>query len=185
MTDSKQLEALLAGANGGSVTIPRKQAQELAQKLKARGETGPGASRLGQLLNHPGDVELSSDEARTLLEELRASGRRWVFGSADAPEVPSPEPREPEPTDEPEPEPRAEPEPEPVPEPQAQAEPEPEPVPEPEPAAAPEPEPPPAPTPEPQAEAEPIPEPAPEPEPEPQPEKRRGFFARLFGPRDE
>ena len=34
MTETN-LERLLAAANGGSVTIPRKQAQELAQKLKA------------------------------------------------------------------------------------------------------------------------------------------------------
>ena len=182
MTDTRQLETLLAGANGGSVTIPRKQAQELAQKLKARGETGPGASRLGQLLSRPGDVDLSSDEARTLLEELRASGRRWVFGSdepSEAPSIKPPEP-EPEPELEPEPLPVPEPEPEPEPEPAAQAEREPEPAPEPaerasEPKAQAEPEP----------AAEPIPAPEPAREPEAQPEKRGGFFARLFGRRDE
>jgi hypothetical protein len=157
MTDTTQLEDLLAGTNGGSVTIPRKQAQELAQKLKARGETGPGASRLGQLLSHPGDVELRSDEAQTLLEELRASGRRWVFGSNEARELPSMQPAEPEP----------EPQPAPAPEPEPEREPEPEPEPELGPPA------------------EPQPEPGPEPEPEPEPEKRRGFFARLFARRDE
>jgi hypothetical protein len=175
MTDTRQLETLLAGANGGSVTIPRKQAQELAQKLKARGETGPGASRLGQLLSRPGDVDLSSDEARTLLEELRASGRRWVFGAKEPSEVPSIKPPEPEP----EPLPVQEPEPEPEPEPRAQAEREPEPAPEPEAQAEPEP----AAEPEPEAEAEPIPAPEPEREPEAQPEKGGGFFARLFGRR--
>jgi hypothetical protein len=175
MTDTRQLETLLAGANGGSVTIPRKQAQELAQKLKARGETGPGASRLGQLLSRPGDVDLSSDEARTLLEELRASGRRWVFGSKEPSEVPSIKPPEPEPL------PVQEPEPEPEPEPRAQAEREPEPAPEPEAQVEPEP---PA-EPEPEAEAEPIPAPEPEREPEAQPEKGGGFFARLFGRRAE
>jgi hypothetical protein len=105
MTDTHQLEALLAGANGGSVTIPRKQAQELAQKLRARGESGPGASRLAELLVAPGDVELNSEEAVTLLEELRASGRRWVFGTNEARPLPSMTPPEPEPEPEPEPQP--------------------------------------------------------------------------------
>ena len=84
MTDTQQLERLLAGANGGNVVVPRKHAQELAQKLKARGETGPGATRLSVLLDRPGDVELDRAEATILLEELRASGRRWVFGTDEA-----------------------------------------------------------------------------------------------------
>ena len=99
MTETRQLQSLLAGANGGSVTIPRKHAQELAQKLKARGQTGAAATRLAQLLDRPGDVELNRDEATTLLEELRSSGRRWVFGTNEARPLPSmtaPE-REPEP----------------------------------------------------------------------------------------
>jgi hypothetical protein len=102
MTDTHQLEALLAGANGGSVTVPRKQAQELAQKLRARGETGAGATRLAELLDRPGDVELNSDEAAALLEELRSSGRRWVFGTNEARPLPSMTPPEPEPEPEPE-----------------------------------------------------------------------------------
>ena len=102
MTETN-LERLLAAANGGSVTIPRKQAQELAQKLKARGETGPGATRLSELLERPGDVELNREEASTLLDELRASGRRWVFGTNEARPLPSMSPREPEPEPEPEP----------------------------------------------------------------------------------
>jgi hypothetical protein len=107
MTDTQQLESLLAGANGGNVVVPRKHAQELAQKLKARGETGPGATRLAELLDRPGDVELNRAEATTLLEELRASGRRWVFGTDEARPLPSmtPPPREPEPEPEPEKEP--------------------------------------------------------------------------------
>jgi hypothetical protein len=102
MTDTPQLESLLAAANGGNVTIPRKLAQQLAQKLKARGETGAGASRLSELLDRPGDVDLNGDEAQTLLEELRASGRRWVFGTNEARELPSMQPPEPEPEPEPE-----------------------------------------------------------------------------------
>jgi hypothetical protein len=113
MTGTQQLEALLAGGNGGSVTLPRKQAQELAQKLRARGGRD-GLARLERLLERPGDVEVDRDEARTLLEELRASGRAWVFGANEprpAGTAKSPEPeREPEP----EPEPQSEPEPEPT-----------------------------------------------------------------------
>jgi hypothetical protein len=104
MTDTKQLESLLADANGGDVTIPRKHAQELAQKLKARGYSGPGGARLTELLDRPGDVDLNRAEAETLLEELRASGRRWVFGTNEGRELPSMQPPEPEPELEPEPE---------------------------------------------------------------------------------
>jgi hypothetical protein len=100
MTDTRQLESLLAGGNGGSVTIPRKQAQELAQKLKARGEPD-AAARVGHLLDAPGDVTLNPDEAHTLLEQLRASGRRWVFGTNEARELPSMKAPEPEPEPEP------------------------------------------------------------------------------------
>ena len=103
MTETQQLEELLTGGNGGSVTLPRKHAQELAQKLKARGETGPGTTRLGELLDKPGDVELNRHEATTLLEELRASGRRWVFGTNEARPLPSMSPPEPEPEPEPPP----------------------------------------------------------------------------------
>jgi len=106
MTDSQQLESLLAGGNGGSVTIPRKQAQELAQKLKARGDAGAGAARLHELLSRPGDVSVNSDEAKALLEELRASGRSWVFGTNEARELPSLKAPEPEPEPEPESEPQ-------------------------------------------------------------------------------
>jgi hypothetical protein len=103
MTDTKQLETLLAGAEGSAVVVPRKHAQELAQKLKARGDTGPGATRLSELLEQPGDVRLDGDEATTLLEELRASGRRWVFGTNEARPLPSMTAPEPEPEPEPEP----------------------------------------------------------------------------------
>ena len=84
MTDREQLERLLGDATGGSVTLPRKQAQDLAQKLRARGG-GEGLVRLDKLLASPGDVELAREEAATLLEDLRASGRRWVFGATEPP----------------------------------------------------------------------------------------------------
>jgi hypothetical protein len=99
MTDTQRLETLLAAGNGGSVTLPRKDAQELAQKLKARGEPGAAAS-LAEKLDAPGDVSLAPDEADSLLEQLRASGRRWVFGTNEGRELPSmqkPPEREPEP----------------------------------------------------------------------------------------
>jgi hypothetical protein len=105
MTDTHQLESLLAGASGGGVVVPRKQAQELAQKLKARGETGAGVTRLAELLDRPGDVELDGQEASSLLEELRASGRKWVFGTAEARPLPSMAPPGPEPEPEPAPQP--------------------------------------------------------------------------------
>jgi outer membrane biosynthesis protein TonB len=159
MNETQRLEGLLAGDNGGRVTLSRKDAHELAQKLKVRGNPG-AAARLVELLNSPGDVDLNSEEAKNLLEQLRESGRRWVFGSSEARELPSLKAAEPgpEPAPRPEPEPAREPEPEPQPEP----EPEPEPQPEPE--------------------AEPASEP--EREPAPEPPQKRGFFSRLFGRTD-
>jgi hypothetical protein len=102
MTETHQLEDLLAGGNGGSVTLPRKQAQELAHKLRARGGA-EGLARLEKLLQTPGDVEVGREDAQTLLEELRASGRRWVFGSNEPRELSALKAPEPEPEREPEP----------------------------------------------------------------------------------
>jgi len=152
MNETQRLESLLDAGNGGSVTLPRKDALELAQKLKVRGNPG-AATRLVELLNSPGDVDLNPEEAKNLLEQLRESGRRWVFGTNEARELPSLKPPESESAPEPEPEAQPEPEPEEEAEPEAKAEP--EPVPEPEPAA--------------------------EPEPAPEPPQKRGFFSRLFG----
>jgi outer membrane biosynthesis protein TonB len=152
MNETQRLESLLDAGNGGSVTLPRRDALELAQKLKVRGNPG-AATRLVELLNSPGDVDLNPEEAKNLLEQLRESGRRWVFGTNEARELPSLKPPELEAAPEPEPEAQPEPEPEEEAEPEAKAEP--EPVPEPEPAA--------------------------EPEPAPEPPQKRGFFSRLFG----
>jgi len=152
MNETQRLESLLEGGNGGNVTLPRRDALELAQKLKVRGNPG-AATRLVELLNSPGDVDLNPEEAKNLLEQLRESGRRWVFGTNEARELPSLKP--PESESAPEPEPEAQPEPEPEEEEEAEAKAEPEPVPEPEPAA--------------------------EPEPAPEPPQKRGFFSRLFG----
>jgi outer membrane biosynthesis protein TonB len=150
MNETQRLEGLLDAGNGGSVTLPRRDALELAQKLKVRGNPG-AAARLVELLNSPGDVDLNPEEAKSLLEQLRESGRRWVFGTTEARELPSLKP----PESAPEPEPEAQPEPEPEEEAEPEAKAEPEPVPEPEPAA--------------------------EPEPAPEPPQKRGFFSRLFG----
>jgi outer membrane biosynthesis protein TonB len=152
MNETQRLESLLEGGNGGSVTLPRRDALELVQKLKVRGNPG-AAARLVELLNSPGDVDLNPEEAKSLLEQLRESGRRWVFGTNEARELPSLKPPESASAPEPEPEPQPEPEREEEAEPGAKAEP--EPVPEPEPAA--------------------------EPEPTPEPPQKRGFFSRLFG----
>jgi outer membrane biosynthesis protein TonB len=152
MNETQRLESLLDAGNGGSVTLPRRDALELAQKLKVRGNPG-AATRLVELLNSPGDVDLNPEEAKSLLEQLRESGRRWVFGTTEARELPSLKPPESESAPEPEPEPQLEPEPEEEAELEAKAEP--EPLPEPEPAA--------------------------EPEPTPEPPQKRGFFSRLFG----
>jgi outer membrane biosynthesis protein TonB len=170
MNETQRLESLLAGGNGGTVTLPRRYAQELAQKLKVRGNPA-AAARLVELLNSPGDVDLEAEEAKSLLEQLRESGRAWVFGSSEAREPAAAAPLEPESLPEPEPEP----------EPERELEPEPEPEPEPMALLEPEPEP------QPEAVIEPAPEPEPEPtlEPGPEPKQKRGFFSRLFGLTDE
>src|SRR6476620_3578798 len=125
MNETQRLESLLAGGNGGSVKLLRRDAQELAQKLKVRGNPA-AAAMLVERLNSPGDVDLEPDEARTLLEQLRSSGRSWVFGSTEARELALKAPEaEPQPEPAPEPEPEAEPQPEPEPEPEREPEPKP------------------------------------------------------------
>jgi hypothetical protein len=98
MTETQRLESLLAGGNGGAVTLPRKDARELAQKLKARGEAEVAAT-LVERLETPGDVTLTHEEAQHLRDRLQASGRRWVFGTNEPRPLPSmtPPEREPEP----------------------------------------------------------------------------------------
>src|SRR5438067_2007625 len=136
MNETQRLETLLGAGNGGSVRLPRRDAQELAQKLKVRGNPG-AAARLVELLNSPGDVDLDPEEAKTLLDQLRESGRRWVFGTDEPRELASMQAAEAEPELEPEPQPQSEAEPEPELEREPDLEPEPEPTPEPEPAPEP------------------------------------------------
>jgi hypothetical protein len=96
-----ELELRLAA--GDEVRLPRREAQDMLQKLRARGAESESATRLESQLAEGDEVVLAADEAGALLEELRASGRRWVFGS-DA-QRQRPIPRVPEPEPEPEPEP--------------------------------------------------------------------------------
>ena len=102
MTETQRLESLLAGGNGGTVTLPRQDARELAQKLKARGEA-EAAATLVEKLETPGDVTLTAEEAQNLRDRLQASGRRWVFGTNEARPLPSMTPPERAPEPEPAP----------------------------------------------------------------------------------
>jgi hypothetical protein len=91
MTD---LERLLSA--GPEVRLGKADVQAVAQKLRARGAESKAADRLESQLAEKDEVVIPSGEARQLLEELRASGRRWISGTEELPEQPPPEP-EPEP----------------------------------------------------------------------------------------
>ena len=101
MTETDKLEMLLGA--GGEVRLGRREAQDVLQKLRARGAASDSADRLESQLARSDEVVIPPNEAQALLEELRASGRRWISGS-DAPREPPPSP-EPEPDRKPEPEP--------------------------------------------------------------------------------
>jgi hypothetical protein len=82
--------------NGGEVRLGRREAHDVIQKLRARGGESAAADRLEELLARGADeVALDRPEAESLLEELRASGRRWVGGAGQP--APLPRPPEPEP----------------------------------------------------------------------------------------
>ena len=98
MTDTAKLETLL-GAEG-DVRLGRREVQDVLQKLRARGAASDSADRLEAQLAHSDEVVIAPNEAQALLEELRASGRRWISGT-DAPR-PDPPRAEPEPELEPE-----------------------------------------------------------------------------------
>jgi hypothetical protein len=100
VTDTDKLETLLGA--GGEVRLARRDAQNVLQKLRARGAASDSADRLESQLARSDEVVLAPNEARSLLEELRASGRRWISGT-DAPRERTP-PQAPEPEPEPEPE---------------------------------------------------------------------------------
>jgi hypothetical protein len=101
VTDTDKLETLLGA--GGEVRLGRREAQEVLQKLRARGAASDSADRLESQLARSDEVLLAPKEAQSLLEELRASGRRWISGS-EAPRERAPS-RAPEPERKPEPEP--------------------------------------------------------------------------------
>jgi hypothetical protein len=102
MSDFDQLEARLA--SGDHVRLQRREAQDVLQKLRARGGTSDAADRIESQLARSDEVELVPGDAAELLEELRASGRRWVFGSDEPREHEPPRSFPPEPEPEPEPE---------------------------------------------------------------------------------
>jgi hypothetical protein len=102
MSDFDQLEARLA--SGDHVRLQRREAQDVLQKLRARGGTSDAADRIESQLARSDEVELVPGDAAELLEELRASGRRWVFGSDEPREHEPPRSVPPEPEPEPEPE---------------------------------------------------------------------------------
>ena len=96
MTD---LEQLLSA--GPVVRLQKRDAQEVLQKLRARGAESEAADRLESRLTEGDEVVIPSGEAQQLLEALRASGRRWISGTGEPREQPPPEPEpeaEPEPT---------------------------------------------------------------------------------------
>ena len=79
MSETPKLEALLG--TGHEVRLGRRDAQDVLQKLRARGGASEAADRLEAQLGKGHEVVLEAEEAAALLEELRASGRRWVFGN--------------------------------------------------------------------------------------------------------
>jgi hypothetical protein len=100
------LESKLAA--GTEVRLGKREAQDVLQKLRARGASSGTADLLESRLAQADEVVLAPQEARALLEELRASGRRWVFGGDPEPERPPPVAPEPEREAEPELEPELE-----------------------------------------------------------------------------
>jgi hypothetical protein len=101
MSTFEHLEARLA--SGDHVRLQRREAQDVLQKLRARGGQSDAADRIEAQLARSDEVELVPGDAAELLEELRASGRRWVFGSDEPREHEPPRATPPEPEPEPEP----------------------------------------------------------------------------------
>ncbi len=83
MSETDKLERLLDA--DGEVRLARRDAHEVLQKLRARGAGAETAELIeSQLAQGDELVLLPRGEAQRLLEELRASGRRWISGT-DAP----------------------------------------------------------------------------------------------------
>jgi hypothetical protein len=95
---SERIEQLLGA--GHDVRLGKRDAHEVLQKLRARGAGSEAAARLESQLADADEVVLPQGEARQILEELKASGRRWISGT-DAPRPEPPRKAEPEPEPEP------------------------------------------------------------------------------------
>ena len=67
MTETDKLETLLGA--GGEVRLDRRNAQDVLQKLRARGAESDSADRLETQLASADEVVLAPDEAQALLEE--------------------------------------------------------------------------------------------------------------------
>jgi hypothetical protein len=91
---SERIEQLLGA--GHDVRLARRDAYEVLQKLRARGAGSEAARRLAEQLEDADEVVLPQTEAQQLLEELKASGRRWISGT-DAPRPEPPRREEPQP----------------------------------------------------------------------------------------
>ena len=91
---SERIEQLLGA--GHDVRLGKRDAYEVLQKLRARGARSEAAERLELQLADADEVVVPEGEAQQLLEELKASGRRWISGT-DAPRPEPPRAPEPEP----------------------------------------------------------------------------------------
>jgi hypothetical protein len=92
-------------AAGTEVRLDKREAQDVLQKLRARGAESKAADAIEAQLQHGDEVVLAPAQAGALLEELKASGRRWLSGTDEprAHEPPRAAPSEPEPEPEPAP----------------------------------------------------------------------------------
>ena len=93
------LEQLLSA--GPEVRLGKRDAHAILQKLRARGAESAAADRLESQLAASDEVVIPEGEARQLLDELKASGRRWISGTGEPREQPAPPVPEPEPEPEP------------------------------------------------------------------------------------
>jgi hypothetical protein len=98
MTLEEQLAA------GTEVRLAKRDAQDVLQKLRARGAESAAADRIERQLQQADEVVLAPAEAGELLQELKASGRRWLSGTDEPREHEPPRAAPPEPEPEPEPE---------------------------------------------------------------------------------
>jgi hypothetical protein len=91
-------------AAGTEVRLDKREAQDVLQKLRARGAESKAADGIEAQLQRGDEVVLAPAEAGALLEELRSSGRRWLSGTDEPREHEPPRAAPPEPEPEPEPE---------------------------------------------------------------------------------